>query len=475
LTTIYPLLTDEVVAADRSASSLLSELSTVARGSDDKLWLLMTAVCGVMPTREAYVRLQRLVGVARPGTEMLAVLEGCAGPASLNDFIARSFSVVSDALVVDVDFTSRHGHNTGIQRVVRETIRRWEPVHDLHLVAWTEDGDITRSLTASEHSRVVNWTSDRRLEQSDAYQEDRAELVVPWRSTLLLPEVALARTWERMACAAEFSGNRVVLIGYDVIPITSAQDIDPRETDRFVRYLSIVKHATQVIGISETSSREFAGFASALGGQGLPGPAVVTVALPVDLPTVDDDAVLPARDLSIPLVVCVGTQEPRKNQVAVLAASELLWASGKNFELVFIGGAAVSMSHSFDAEIERLTKLGRPVRVLRNVSDGILRRAYLDARFTVFVSMHEGYGLPVGESLSVGTPVVTTEYGSMAEIAAAGGCLTADPRDDDDIATAMARLLDDDVELARLKAEAAARTPRTWDDYAAELWTAVAR
>ena len=430
----------------------------------------MTAVCGLMPTRDAFVNLRRLVEVASPGTEMLAVLEGCAGLASLNDFIDRSFAVVDHGVVVDVDFTARHGHNTGIQRVVRETIRRWEPEHEFTMVAWTEDGDITRSLTAGEHSRVIDWTSDKRLELSDAYQENAAELLVPWRSTVLLPEVALLRTWERMSCAAEFSGNRVVMVGYDVIPITSAQDIDPRETDRFVRYLSVVKHATKVIGISATSSKEFAGFAAALGGQGLAGPEVVTVRLPVDLPTADVATTVAPRDSDIPMLICVGTQEPRKNQVAVLAAAEVLWSKGHRFQLVFIGGAAVSMSHSFDHEIERLTKLGRTVEVWRNISDAILYRAYVDARFSIFVSMHEGYGLPVGESLSVGTPVITTRYGSTAEIAAGGGCLTVDPRNDDEIAAAMLRLLDDDVELERLRSEAKARAPRTWDDYAGELW-----
>ncbi len=433
----------------------------------------MTAVCGLMPTRDAFVRMRRLVEASEPGTEMIAVLEGSAGLASLNDFIDRSFAVVDHGLVIDVDFTARHGHNTGIQRVAREAIRRWAPEHEFTLAAWTEDGDITRSLTPGERARVIDWTSDKRLELSDPYQENAAELIVPWRSTILLPEVALLRTWERMSCAAEFSGNRVVVIGYDVIPITSAQDIDPRETDRFVRYLSVVKHAAKVIGISETSSKEFAGFAAALAGQGMRGPTVATVQLPVDLPTSESAAPFAPRASEIPLIVCVGTQEPRKNQVAVLAAAEVLWSRGQQFDLVFIGGAAVSMSHSFDTEIERLKKLGRPVEVWRNISDAILYRAYVDARFSIFVSMHEGFGLPVGESLSVGTPVITTNYGSMAEIAAGGGCIMVDPRNDDQIAAAMQLLLEDDTELDRLRAEAAARSPRTWDDYARELWTEI--
>jgi hypothetical protein len=35
----------------------------------------------------------------------------------------------------------------------------------------------------------------------------------------------------------------------------------------------------------------------------------------------------------------------------------------------------------------------------------------------------------------------------------------------------MRRLLSDDAELAQLRRQIAERPPRTWDDYARELWT----
>jgi len=159
--------------------------------------------------------------------------------------------------------------------------------------------------------------------------------------------------------------------------------------------------------------------------------------------------------------------------LAVLAASELLWKRGDEFELLFIGGAAMPLSVPFDVEVDRLRALGRSVSVIRNGSDAILERAYRDARFSVFVSLHEGFGLPIGESLAAGTPVIATNFGSMAEIARDGGCVTVDPRNDEVIAEAMHELLTDDIRLHRLEREAAARPSRTWDDYADELWSAI--
>jgi len=66
--------------------------------------------------------------------------------------------------------------------------------------------------------------------------------------------------------------------------------------------------------------------------------------------------------------------------------------------------------------------------------------------------------------------VITTCYGSTEEIAERGGCLLADPLDDHDLVRAMRTLLTDDTVYDRLRREAHAVVPRTWDTYAAEVW-----
>ena len=104
------------------------------------------------------------------------------------------------------------------------------------------------------------------------------------------------------------------------------------------------------------------------------------------------------------------------------------------------------------------------------VPDRLLWAAYRLARLTVFPSLNEGFGLPVAESLAAGTPVVTSDYGSMREIAEHGGALLVDPRDDQRIAAALGLLLNDDGVLAELREQARTRPRRTWVDYASEVW-----
>ena len=89
----------------------------------------------------------------------------------------------------------------------------------------------------------------------------------------------------------------------------------------------------------------------------------------------------------------------------------------------------------------------------------------------MFPSLLEGFGLPVVESLAVGTPVIVSGHGSTAEIAEGGGCLTVDPRDVDSLQHAMSQLLGDDDLLERLRREAMERPRWTWNDYAGALWS----
>lgn len=472
LVVAHHLLTDrsEIDAlAARGSGVLLRRLLVEGRRRDSALWLLTVGVTAAFPNADQMRMTQRAVRLADESAVELAFLEACFDAAARFDQLDKDIRVVAGGVVVDVDFCANHAHNTGIQRVVRQTMSRWSGERDVELVAWTAGGGAMRSLSGLERDRVVAWDSYREPSKDEPPQDPtRYEIVVPFGSAVILPEVPQAALCDPLAALAEYSGNRVGLIGYDTIPVVSADTLDSSETERFVRYLTIVKHAHRIAGISAAATEEFRGFVSALPPQGLAGPEAVEVSLPVDKPASVDSA--PRGAGEDPLVICIGSQEPRKNHFAVLFAAESLWREGARFRLRFIGGGSVLYTRAFDNRVAQLRRAGRQIEVLRGVNDAALLAAYQEARFSLFPSLHEGYGLPVAESIAFGTPVVTTSYGSTGEIAADGGCLVVDPRDDDALIDAMRRLLTDTDELERLRAEIIRRPARTWDDYANDLW-----
>ncbi|CAN5128255.1 hypothetical protein BH09ACT6_BH09ACT6_24590 [soil metagenome] len=466
-------------------------------GDTGELWLLLTTLAASFPDAELVNRARRELAL-NPAALPLTTLLDCISRSGVRlRSLAAEVEIVEDVAVVDVDFCARHDHNTGIQRVVRQTVALWAADHPLALARWTDSDEVFCRLAHDERRRVLEWNVySARTAQNAATgvgaaplaDDLPARLIVPYRTTVVLPEVARESVSPRLAALAEFSGNRVVMIGYDTIPFVSGDLVLRAEIEKFARYSTVVKNATRVAAISSSAAEEFAGYVSAVRAQGLDGPQVSTVVLPAQVPGATallHAASLPAASAGRPephrassrsatpeekLVLVVGNQEPRKNLLAVLAAAESLWRTGLVFRLRMIGGARPDYKPVIDREVARLCTAGFSVELLRGVDDDVLTDSYRRAWFTVFPSIHEGYGLPVAESLASGVPSITSNYGSTAEIAAGGGCLTVDPRDDADLAAAMRVLLTDGQARERLVVEARNRRPRSWSDYAGDLW-----
>jgi glycosyltransferase involved in cell wall biosynthesis len=69
-------------------------------------------------------------------------------------------------------------------------------------------------------------------------------------------------------------------------------------------------------------------------------------------------------------------------------------------------------------------------------SDETLRDLYCGATALVFPSLYEGFGLPILEAMSCGTPVITSRISSMPEV---GGdaAIYIDPHESDSLVSAL--------------------------------------
>jgi glycosyltransferase involved in cell wall biosynthesis len=466
----HVLVTDPVVPVETATlAALLADVAQAARvrGDSASAWLLFTAMVGRFPNPDEVLDLRRRLELSRSPAEAASVtLAATMIPAARSGVWNRPIRIVQGTTVVDVNFCAKHEHNTGIQRLVRETVSRWASLgRDMILVAWDHE-EITRALHPRENERVVDYANSLR-NHDEVEESDSVELVIPFNSNVLVTEVPRQANLTQLAALAEHSGNRVSIIGYDAIPLVSADLVSSEESERFARYLSFVKHCDHVFAISAAAAGEFLGFASAVRAQGLRGPRVSELSLPVDLP---ETWVARATSTEVPLAISVGSHEPRKNQEATLNAAETLWSEGLDFQLVFIGRGDVRLTGPFDRRLAQLRKDGRRVESRRLASDQELSALYHSAVVTLFPSLHEGYGLPVAESLAAGTPVITSNFGSTAEIGADGGTVLVNPRDDADITNALRRVLTDAPFVAELRDQIAHREHRTWADYSDGLW-----
>lgn len=152
----------------------------------------------------------------------------------------------------------------------------------------------------------------------------------------------------------------------------------------------------------------------------------------------DGHAVLDRLGVPTPFVLSVGTLEPRKNLVRLVRAYRQV-APDVPHALVLAGPAGW---HPVELEAE----LGRggPGTIVRTgpVRDADLAALYRSADAFAYVSLYEGFGLPVLEAMAAGTPVVASETSSIPEVAG-DAALLVDPEDVGAIADALARVLGD--------------------------------
>ncbi len=161
-----------------------------------------------------------------------------------------------------------------------------------------------------------------------------------------------------------------------------------------------------------------------------------------------------------PFILSVGTLEPRKNHLGLLAAYEALPAALREKVGLVIAGGEGWRNAAF---IERLEAEGAPegVHLLGYVEEDALIDLYTACEVFVFPSLDEGFGLPLLEALRCGAPAVASCVGALQEVAGDAALYVA-PENEAEIADAIARLL----ESAPLRAELRAKIDVdefTWD------------
>jgi glycosyltransferase involved in cell wall biosynthesis len=381
-------------------------------------------------------------------------------------------------IFIDVtDLLTWKGRHTGIQRVTRDIVTAFLALHPVRLLhfagsaigyvevsvefyhsALNENGATQRPwplLWWLRSPRVVNLMPDFQL-------GDRVLLTGGgWANRE--PLRALGRLRERR-------GIKIHRFIHDVMPITEPQFFHPDEIAQFTRYTA---DALSIADSVLTSSAWNADQLRALFEQGqLPRRPLAVVGLG-DNSLIDLDPVPPAMPITAGgFVLVVGSLDVRKNQRVIYQAYQIALSQGHAPPTLVLVGPHGRMWQEAVHLIHRDIRLRDRVIVATDVSDRELAWLYRHCAYTIYPSLCEGWGLPIGESLAFGKVCLSSNRAAMPEV---GGHFAHrfDPHNPLELRNLMVRLANHDYLDAEETRIRASFVPRTWKDVAVAMRAAI--
>ena len=214
-------------------------------------------------------------------------------------------------------------------------------------------------------------------------------------------------------------GDQIAVTVHDVIPWSHPEGMTSRRigwyksmAKRAHRYADAVVVPTHAVARSLGEILNFGDRIRVIGGA-----VSCKLALPVD-------AEVRAAILELPdkYLLSIGTLEPRKGIAALIRA---MTRPELDDYTLLIAGPERSNGHEIATlAAEARLELGR-VRTLGYLTDADLAVVLDRAKVFVFPSIAEGFGLPIIEAFSLGTPVVHSDDPAAVEVSAGAGLTVA--------------------------------------------------
>ena len=274
------------------------------------------------------------------------------------------------------------------------------------------------SVSTSPFSLRQQWSLPRSLQELGASLYHSTYYLMPYR-----PNVS------------------TVLTIYDLIPMTypGSVSVQARLVFRPATRLAI-RAASHIITISEATRQHLLELFPV-------DPGIVTaIPLATDETFRPQDAATIRRirhryDLPESYGLYLGSNKPHKNLVRLVEAWSVLvsqWPGPAPSPILVIAGP---WDNRYDAPTRRVSQLalGGHVRFLGPIPERELPGLLSGTEVFVFPSLMEGFGLPVLEAMSCGTPVACAQISSLSEVASEAAAYF-DPENIDDLASSLTKV-----------------------------------
>jgi alpha-1,2-rhamnosyltransferase len=272
-------------------------------------------------------------------------------------------------------------------------------------------------------ARLLRGASDRLRPRRAAVTEVAPSgVTIGPRDILLHADIDLAADFRALHRALRDRGTPICAVVYDLIPIRHPAIWPAQPVQQFRAWLDrTIAGADALCAISQVVQDDLARYVAETRGLVRPhGQSIEWFHLGHDMDAARGDT--PIRESTralfatdVPVLLCVGWLDPRKNQSRLIEAVATLRARGVAARLVLIGRQGFGTGEVMRA-LEAFA-VRADVHLVDDASDAEVRYAFLHSRALVYPSYAEGFGLPLVEALRYELPVLCSDIPIFREIA----------------------------------------------------------
>lgn len=241
--------------------------------------------------------------------------------------------------------------------------------------------------------------------------------------------------WSPHPTISVIPNTKHIMTVHDVIYWRLPEYIPNWKVNLYVKLLAkAIPKASQIISISKFSAKE--------------------IEAVFDIPAKEIPVISPAspksesnyinRIIGGNYIFYEGGLDVRKNVPKLIKAFSLIADKYKDLNLYIAGRYFESPIIPNLPDLIKQYNLQKRVKLLGYISDEDMISYIKYAQALVYPSLYEGFGIPILEGFSLGTPVITSNIGSMKEVGAEA-FIETNPKSANSIAQAIESILNDDL------------------------------
>lgn len=319
-------------------------------------------------------------------------------------------------LYIDVSHIAQADHETGIQRVVKEVVRAF------YTGNFSEIDPVAVVLIEGELFEANNWLDSKGILAASERTPASSRIEFARGDILLM----LDSSWERYSDfysifeRARLVNVPVITAIYDLLPITlPSGNFVEGGREWFENWLlNAIQSSDGLLCISRATADDVVMYVEKYCPE-KKGLKVGYWHLGSDIDDADTENINSAEINTIrqkPYLLTVGTIEPRKSHTRLLDIMEDLWSRGIDLSLCVAGKEGWMMGALME-RIRTHPELGKRLFLVEKPTDHEVSALYQGASGLIFLSIGEGFGLPLVEAAHYGIPILCSDIPVFREIA----------------------------------------------------------